>query len=133
MKKNTLDITALINSTDRLGEVIKRFQSNKNDDAIRDSVIQRFEFTYSITLKTLRKYFLEKAFVVEDVNQMTFNDMVRTASQMNLLKSDLEKWTLYREMRNITSHTYDENIAQKVVGIVPEFYEEILFLINGLK
>lgn len=133
MKKNTLDITALINSTDRLGEVIKRFQANKNDDVIRDSVIQRFEFTYSITLKTLRKYFLEKAFVVEDVNQMTFNDMVRTASQMNLLKSDLEKWTLYREMRNITSHTYDENIAQKVVGIVPEFYEEILFLINGLK
>ena len=128
-----LDLTALENSLKRLGEVMERYRKDTSDDAIRDSVIQRFEFTYSITLKILRKYFLERAFIVEDVNQMSFNDMIRTANQMQLLKSNLEVWSKFREMRNMTSHTYDENIALKVVSIIPDFYTEIDFLLNKLK
>ena len=121
------------NSLNRLGEVIERYRKDTSDDAIRDSVIQRFEFTYSITLKILRKYFIERAFVVEDINQMSFNDMIRTANQMALLKSNLEIWSEFREMRNMTSHTYDETVALKVVSIIPNFYEEVKFLLNKLK
>ena len=120
-----LDFTALENTINRLGEVLKRYEREKTDDVVRDSVIQRFEFTYSIALKTLRKYFIERAFVIDDVNNLSFNEMIRIASKLNLIKSDLEKWTQYRTMRNLTSHTYDEEIALKVVGIVPDFYEEI--------
>ena len=128
-----LDLTALENSLKRLGEVMERYRKDTSDDAIRDSVIQRFEFTYSITLKILRKYFIERAFVVEDINQMSFNDMIRTANQMALLKSNLEIWSEFREMRNKTSHTYDETVALKVVSIIPNFYEEVKFLLNKLK
>ena len=128
-----LDLTALENSLKRLGEVMERYRKDTSDDAIRDSVIQRFEFTYSITLKILRKYFIERAFVVEDINQMSFNDMIRTANQMALLKSNLEIWSEFREMRNMTSHTYDETVALKVVSIIPNFYEEVKFLLNKLK
>ena len=64
---------------------------------------------------------------------MSFNEIIRTANQLNLLKSHLEKGTQFREMRNITSHTYDENIAMKVSGIVPDFYEEVSFLLKQLR
>lgn len=128
----TLDFTALKNSLQRLGEVVEKYKENKDDLIVRDSLIQRFEFTYSITLKTLRRYFIERAFVVDDVNKLSFNEMVRIAMQLNLLKSDLAKWTQYREMRNLTSHTYDENVALKVAGIVPDFYEEVRYLLNIL-
>lgn len=128
-----LDFTALENSLQRLGEVVKIYKKNPQDTIVRDSLIQRFEFTYSITLKTLRKYFIERAFIVDDVNKLSFNEMVRTAMQLNLLKSDLAKWTEFREMRNLTSHTYDENVALKVSGIVPDFYEEITYLLKELK
>lgn len=128
-----LDFTALENSLQRLGEVVEIYKKNPQDSIVRDSLIQRFEFTYSITLKTLRKYFIERAFIVDDVNKLSFNEMVRTAMQLNLLKSDLEKWTEFREMRNLTSHTYDENVALKVSGIVPDFYEEIIYLLKELK
>lgn len=133
MREGTFDLTALENSVIRLGEILVRFQTDITDDGIRDSVIQRFEFTYSIALKTLRKYLVEHSFFVEDISQITFNSMIRTANQFNLLKSNLEKWTEYREMRNITSHTYDEAVAVKVVGIVPDFYEEVSFLLEQLK
>lgn len=128
-----LDFTALENSLQRLGEVVEIYKKNPQDTIVRDSLIQRFEFTYSITLKTLRKYFIERAFIVDDVNKLSFNEMVRTAMQLNLLKSDLAKWTEFREMRNLTSHTYDENVALKVSGIVPDFYEEITYLLKVLK
>lgn len=128
-----LDFTALENTINRLGEVLKRYEREKTDDVVRDSVIQRFEFTYSIALKTLRKYFIERAFVIDDVNNLSFNEMIRIASKLNLIKSDLEKWTQYRTMRNLTSHTHDEEIALKVVGIVPDFYEEISFLLTKMK
>ena len=128
-----LDFTALENSLQRLGEVVEKKKKNPQDTIVRDSLIQRFEFTYSITLKTLRKYFIERAFIVDDVNKLSFNEMVRTAMQLNLLKSDLAKWTEFREMRNLISHTYDENVALKVSGIVPDFYEEITYLLKELK
>ena len=128
-----LDFTALENTINRLGEVLKRYEREKTDDVVRDAVIQRFEFTYSMALKTLRKYFIERAFVIDDVNNLSFNEMIRIASKLNLIKSDLEKWTQYSTMRNLTSHTYDEEIALKVVGIVPDFYEEISFLLTKMK
>ncbi len=133
MQKGTLDISALENAENRLQEMLARYKKETNDEAVRDSVIQRFEFTYSIALKTLRKYFIERAFILEEVNQMSFNEMIRTASQLNLIKSNLEKWTIYREMRNMTSHTYDEKIALQVVSIIPDFSDEIAYLLIKLK
>ena len=133
MQKGTLDISALENAENRLNEMLARYKKEANDEAVRDSIIQRFEFTYSIALKTLRKYFIERAFILEEVNQMSFNEMIRTASQLNLIKSNLEKWTIYREMRNMTSHTYNEEIALQVVSIIPDFSDEITYLLTKLK
>lgn len=129
----TLDFTALENSVQRLKEVVEKYNENKQDNIVRDSLIQRFEFTYSISLKMLRKYFIERTFIVEDVNKLSFNDMVRTANQLGLLKSDLTKWTKFREMQNLTSHTYDEEVALKVTEVVPDFYEEAAYLLKNLK
>ena len=129
----TLDFTALENSVYRLKEVVEKYKENEKDSIVRDSLIQRFEFTYSISLKLLRRYFMERAFFVDDINSLSFNDMVRTATRLGLLKSDLEMWTKYREMRHLTSHTYDEEVALKVAKIVPCFYEEALYLLKKFK
>lgn len=133
MREGTFNITSLENAVKRLGEILVRYQRDVSDDGIRDAVIQRFELTYSIVLKILRKYFIERAFIVDDVEHMSFNDMIRTANNLDLLKSNLEIWTNYRNMRNLTSHTYNEEIALKVVSIIPAFYEEILYLVDKLK
>lgn len=131
MREGTFNISAFENSTNRLKEILDRYQINTNDTGIRDAVIQRFEFTYSIALKTLNKYLVEYSFI--PIKQLSFNEMIRTANQLDLLKSNLEKWTEFREMRNLTSHTYDEEVAEKVVRIVPDFYEEVSFLLQKLK
>ncbi len=133
MQEGTFSISALENAHKRLGDVLKIFVENENDDIVRDSVIQRFEFTYSIALKTLKKYFEGVAFVMEDVQQMTFNQVIRVANQLDLLHFELDKWTEFRQMRNLTSHTYDEEVARKVVAVVPDFCEEVGYLLKQLR
>ena len=127
-----LDITSFENALNSLKEVIKVYNSDDTNLITRDSMIQRFEYTYSIALKMIKRFFSQGAFV-ENVDGMTFNEMVRQANKMDLLKSNLETWTIFREKRNLTSHTYDEKIATDVVKIIPLFCEEAQFLLNRLK
>ena len=55
-----LDLTPLANATARLHEGLARYQSDPTDTQIRDGLIQRFEFTYELSHKMLRRQ-LEQA------------------------------------------------------------------------
>ena len=59
--------------------------------------------------------------------------MIRQANKMGLLRSNLEKWDNFRQKRNLTSHTYDEKIAQDVVAIIEDFALEAKYLLEKLK
>lgn len=129
----SIDLTTFSNAIKSLIEILNRYERESSDLAIRDAAIQRFEYTYSLALKMIKRFFKISAFEKENIDGMTFNEMVRTANRMGLLKSNLEQWTKYREIRNMTSHTYDEEIAQKVVALIPDFKEEAVFLLNKLE
>ena len=127
-----LDVTSFENALNSLKEVIEVYNTDKKNLITRDSMIQRYEYTYSLALKMIKRFFSQGAFV-ENIEGMTFNEMVRQANKMDLLKSNLETWTIFREKRNLTSHTYDEKIAEDVAKIIPLFCEEAQFLLNKLK
>jgi len=128
-----LDLTAFENVINSLSEVIDVYHNDKANLITRDSMIQRFEYTYSLSLKMLKRYFAASAFVFENLESMSFNEMIRQANKMGLLRSNLEYWDNVRQKRNMTSHTYDEKVAIDVVSIIPEFKNEALFLLNKLK
>ena len=129
----TLDFTSFKNAINSLIEVLEIWNLDETNIIVRDSMIQRFEYTYSIALKMIKKYFEQSAFEKENIDGMTFNEMIRTANSMDLLRTNLETWDIYRQKRNMTSHTYDERIARDVVSIIPDFKDEAEFLLNKLK
>ena len=129
----TLDLTSFENAINSLIEVLEIWNTDKTNVIIRDSMIQRFEYTYSLSLKMIKRYFAKSAFERENIDGMTFNEMIRTANRMSLLETNLETWENYRQKRNMTSHTYDEKIAKDVVEIIPAFKDEAEFLLNKLK
>lgn len=128
-----IDLTSFEKAIASLFEVIKVYNCDRTDLITRDSMIQRFEYTYSISLKMIKRYFASGAFVFENIEGMTFNEMIRQANKMGILRSNLEKWDNYRQKRNLTSHTYDEKIAQEVVEIIEDFALEAKFLLDKLK
>jgi nucleotidyltransferase substrate binding protein (TIGR01987 family) len=128
-----LDLKPLTQAIARLGEGIARYEQNIADTQIRDGLVQRFEFTYEISHKTLKRY-LEMASPAPDAfDEMPFQDLIRTANEQNLLLSDWPRWRKFREMRGKTSHTYDEAIALEVVAEIPAFLAEATQLRDRLQ
>lgn len=126
-----IDLTPLKKALKTLDEIIIRYDKENNDDAIRDAVIQRFEYTYSLSIKMLMRFLQSQAINLPDT--LTFNETIRKANQMGLLLSNLEKWTDYRQKRNLTSHTYEETIANSVVNVVKDFQKDAEYLYNELE
>ena len=56
-----LDTTALANAVQRLREGLARCEREPADEQLRDGLIQRFEFTYELSHKMLRRYLRETA------------------------------------------------------------------------
>lgn len=93
----------------RLSEVLTR----NEDDVVRDSIIQRFEFTFEMAWKTLFRYLLLKG---EKVAAKAW-DVLPAAFEAGLL-DDAEAWDRMRDYRNDTSHEYDEAKAMEVAAYV---------------
>ena len=132
MTSGKLDFTSLRNALARLAEGYQRYQSDISDIQIRDGLIQRYEFTYEISHKMLKRHLEMTAANPEAFDALPFADLIRTGNEQSLLKSDWSAWKVFREIRAKTSHTYDEDIAQTVVKVIPAFLEEIQFLVRQL-
>jgi len=103
------------------------------DDALRDGLIQRFEFTYELSIKMLRRYLRFVAISEDEVNELTFRDLIRKASDLKLIKGDLDVWIDFRQARNDTVHTYNEKRAVEVAAATTQFASEARSLLNVLK
>jgi len=120
----SLDITSLGNAVRRLREGLERYKREPTDEQIRDGLIQRFEFTYELTHKMLKRYLKETAASPDEIERMPFADLVRSGNAQGLLPSDWPAWRRFREMRARTSHTYDAKVASQVASAIPGFLEE---------
>jgi nucleotidyltransferase substrate binding protein (TIGR01987 family) len=128
-----LDATALVNVVRRLREGLARCEREPADEQLRDGLIQRFEFTYELSHKMLRRYLRETAATPDEVEQLPFADLIRSGSAQGLLRRDWLAWRRFREMRGRTSHVYDVNAAMAVVAAIPEFLKEAEYLSNELR
>lgn len=75
---------------------------------IRDAAIQRFEFTYELAWKTLKAYLLTQDMIV-----LSPKETLQVAYQQGLLQ-DANAWSELHMKRNLTSHTYDEALAEQI-------------------
>jgi nucleotidyltransferase substrate binding protein (TIGR01987 family) len=129
----SLDITPLVNAIDRLREGLARHQSEPADDQLRDGLIQRFEFTYELCHRTLKRFIRQTAASPEEVDRMEFQNLIRTANQQGLLLGDWPAWHRYRDARARTSHAYHAKIAQDVADSIPAFLAESEYLRDQLR
>lgn len=128
-----LDLTPLENAVKRLREGLERYRKDISDEQIRDGLIQRFEFTYELSHKMLKRFLTATAASPTEVEDMVFADLIRTGNERSMLLGDWPIWKGYRDMRGKTSHTYDAEVALAVVEGIPAFLEEAEFLLARLR
>lgn len=127
-----LDITSLEKATNSLEKAIKEYERT-DSEYVRDSCIQRFEYTYELSWKTIKRFLEETVPNPADIDLMSFQELIRDANEKGLLLTDWETWKLYRMYRGTTSHAYDEDKANEIYNELPGFLNEIQYLIKQLK
>lgn len=128
-----LDFSSLAHAVSRLEEGLTRYLSDTSDAQIRDGLIQRFEFTYDLSHKMLRRALEAAAANPEEVERMSFPELIRTGAELGLVAGNWPDWRTYREIRKITSHTYDEATALQVAQAIPCFLDKARALLGRLQ
>ncbi len=128
-----IDVTPFERATSQLEKALIAWQQNPADEFIRDAVIQRFEFTYELSIKTLRRYLKSIAATDDEVDELTFRELIRKAGNLKLLRGDINDWLRFRQARTNTVHTYNELRAIEVAGATTKFALEARTLLEALK
>ena len=101
-------------------------------EQFRSATIQVFEYTYELAVKMIRRQLDRIVANPSELREMSFMDLMRTAAEAGLVR-EAPPFKVYREMKNITSHTYDPDRAEEVVSVVPDFLKDARFLLKELR
>ena len=112
-----IDLSALRRAHAVLEEALAFWAAEAVDSPLkrhlRSAVVHSFEFTYELSMRSLRRVLVERAASADLVADLSFNDMLRVAADAALLNDPI-RWRQWRELRNLTRHAYSEVTAQVV-------------------
>ena len=90
---------------------------------LRDAVIQRFEFTFELVWKSLQLYLehrgLECGSPRATLKKSFSEGLIQTPE-------DADAWLQMLDDRNLTSHAYDEALAQRIYQHIVQNYTPLL-------
>jgi nucleotidyltransferase substrate binding protein (TIGR01987 family) len=109
-----------------LQNAVKRLQeavAQPENDLVRDAVIQRFEFTFELTWKSLKLY-LER----QGLDCGGPRSTLKRAFVEGLIASpeQADVWLQLLEDRNLTAHAYDEALAARIYRHIVKDYAPVL-------
>lgn len=94
------------------------------NDLSRDASIQRFEFCVELAWKNAKKHMGTSTTAPKQV--------IREMAQNNLI-NDVDMWLESINQRNLSSHTYNEELAEKVYNFAKVFLPHAKELLGKLK
>ena len=113
-----------------LRDALEREPERERGDIGRDACIKRFEYSYELSWKTLRRFLTEIA-GAED-KRLSVSDLYRRAAREGLLPSSVASWMEYHRARNQTSHAYGEDVAESVCRVIPGFLADATRLADAM-
>ncbi len=128
-----LDLETLERLTVRLQEAISAYNGEPQNLFYLDSVVKRFELTFEIARKLLRRYLIdiepENAKIAPD----HLHEFVRLGREQSLLHGSWTEWKRIRDARNETVHGYREEKAREIAAMAEPMLAEALALLDNLK
>ena len=98
---------------DRLAEALAK----EENDLKADASIQRFEFTFELVWKTIKR-----ALLVEGIICKTPRECLKESFRLGLI-SDEENWLAMLDDRNAMSHIYSEEEARIIYTRLPDYQQ----------
>ena len=128
----TLNLAPLDKALNSLDRALACALAASEDEELRDACIQRFESSFELSWKMLKRQLREELANPAELDTWSFRQMIRVAGERRLI-ADVEAWLDYREKRNLISHTYDERKAGQVFAVLPRFAQSAADLLSRLQ
>ncbi|MDE3088502.1 MAG: nucleotidyltransferase substrate binding protein [Chloroflexota bacterium] len=107
-----------------LGQLTKFIKKGALNELEKQGLIQSFEYCYELAWNTLKDYFEAQG----ETNLYGSRDVFRLAFKRGLIEEG-ETWMDMIRSRTLTSHTYNEDIAEKIAAeIVNRYFSEFVTL-----
>jgi nucleotidyltransferase substrate binding protein (TIGR01987 family) len=107
---------------------LREAASMPKNDIVRDSVIQRFEFTVELSWKALARRLRSEGLA----ESLTPKAAIREGARLGFV-ADSEAWLNFLDDRNLSSHTYKEDLAERVYAAACRFPSYVDALIQNLE
>jgi len=114
-----MDLQIDLSPLQRAIESLERALAQPKDEFVRDSVIQRFEYTYELAWKLLKRH-LSADEGADSVAALSRKDLYRLAAQKGII-DDVLQWFAFHAARNESSHAYNESRAEQVYEVARSF------------
>lgn len=103
----------------QLTKAVELSRQRPLSDIEQQGLIKAFEFTHELAWNVMKDYFEYQG----DTSIMGSRDATRQAFQRNMI-SHGEGWMEMVKSRNMTSHTYNQEIADEISGkVISEYFE----------
>ena len=100
----------------------------------RSACVKEFELLLEVTVKVVKRVLREYVTSTGALAEMTFKEVLRTAAHSNLLTlAEVDKWFLYRDIRNGSAHEYGADLATRVITVLPAFIQSSESLLTTLR
>ncbi len=101
----------------QLKSAIELVKKRELSELEKQGMIQAFEYTHELAWKTLKDFLEDKGY--KDI--FGSKDTTRMAFQLNIIRNG-DIWMDMIVSRNQTSHTYNEETAEKIVSSIKKHY-----------
>ncbi len=84
-----IDFTSLSKAIVSLAKALQAAQLRPKDEFVRDASIQRFEYTYELCVKSLRRQLTAMSDSPSEIDGLGYRDMIRRGEERGLIKSEV--------------------------------------------
>ena len=101
-------------------------------DTLVAGVVQHFDFTFELCWKMLKRQLEREVPSPSDLDGSSYRELFRLGHQRGLIPA-VEPWFEFRELRNITAHTYARDKAHKVAAGAPALLAQAQALLSAIE
>lgn len=135
MEKVKIRYKMAVSTLGTLKEALDKFEDHIPDEyyvGMRDSAIQRFEYSVDTLWKFLKIYLQE--YLKFEANSASPRAVIRDAVNAKVLsEQEFDELMDCISSRNETSHAYNESLAQEIFAELPYFYSVMYNIISRIK
>ncbi|MBF0564551.1 MAG: nucleotidyltransferase substrate binding protein [Nitrospirae bacterium] len=119
-----------LGETSRALETFRQIIDEPYSTIVRDAAIQRFEYTFEALWKLLKEYLKVHDGLICNSPKTCFREAFSTGI---LSEDEAVAFLEMTDMRNLTSHTYKEDVSQMIYEKLADYYSLMAKLMMKMK